>query len=102
VKIAQVLTNLVLQATDQYNNIGLANPINVVDLPTISSVISGQTLLLFWPSFPGGFVIESTDNLATGNWSPVTGNSVTIGNQIEIPVSIAESNRFYRLRFPGP
>jgi hypothetical protein len=59
-------------------------------------------LLIVWPALPSGFFIETTDNLESGNWTPVTDRQFTIGNLIEMPVTLTQSNRFYRLHFPGP
>jgi hypothetical protein len=101
-KVSQDATNLVLQATDQYGNSGLANSLNIVDLPVINYYLSGNVLLIVWPALPSGFFIETTDNLESGNWTPVTDRQVTIGNLIEMPVTLTQFNRFYRLHFPGP
>jgi hypothetical protein len=101
VTIAQTATNLVLQATDNLGDSGLANQINVISLPALTTVPSGNTLLIFWPVNPSGFVLETTTGLSPANWVPVTIQPFPIGNQNLLPVQMSGTNTFYRLRFNG-
>jgi hypothetical protein len=101
VTVAQTATNLVLQATDNPGDSGLANPINVVSLPTLSPLSSGGTLLILWPVSPSGFVLETTAGLAPANWVPVTAPPFQIGDQYLLSIQMSGTNAFYRLRFNG-
>jgi hypothetical protein len=103
VTVAQTATNLVLQATDNLGDSGLANPINVVSLPALATVpSSGGILYLFWPVSPSGFVLETTAGLSPANWVPVATEPFPIGNQYLLPIQMSGTNAFYRLRFTGP
>ena len=102
VTVPQTATNLVLQATDTLGDYGLANPVNIVNLPSLPTVASSGTLLILWPLTPAGFVLESTSDLTQTNWLPVTTPPFQIGNQNLLPISTSGTNAFYRLRFPGP
>jgi len=102
VTVPQTATNLVLQATDTLGDYGLANPVNIVNLPSLTTVASSGTLLILWPLTPAGFVLESTSDLTQTNWLPVTTPPFQIGNQNLLPISTSGTNAFYRLRFPGP
>jgi len=102
VTVAQTATNLVLQATDNLGDSGLANPINVISLPALTTVPSGGTLYIFWPVNPSGFVLETTTGLSPANWVPVTIQPFPIGNQNLLPIQMSGTNAFYRLRFSGP
>lgn len=102
VTVAQTATNLVLRATDIAGDNGLANSVNVVALPGLTTVKSGNSLLLYWPISPTGFFLQSTTNLAQTSWSSVSAIPFQIGNQYLLPISLSASNEFYRLFFPGP
>jgi hypothetical protein len=102
VVISQITSNLVLRADDGLGHSGLANPINVIWLPTLDLKHSGKTLLILWPVGASGFVLETSSSLLPAAWVPVTDPPFEIGGQYVLPVVMSDSNRFYRLRFPGP
>jgi Concanavalin A-like lectin/glucanases superfamily/Immunoglobulin domain len=102
VTIAQTGTNLVLEAGDNLGETGLANPINVVNLPPLASVASGTTLYVFWPVNPPGFVLETSPDLSPGSWTPVATTPVRIGDQNVEAITVSATNAFYRLHFIGP
>ena len=62
-------------------------------LPSLSySLVAGQ-LTLSWPADATGYVLESTDNLSGGVWSPVNG---VVNNQVTVNASTG--NKFFRLK----
>lgn len=101
IAVAQTATNLVLQASDSFDESGLANPINVISLPALTTVPSGSTLYIFWPVNPPGFVLETTAGLSPANWVPVATPPFPIGDQNLLPIQMSGTNAFYRLRFNG-
>jgi len=101
VAISQTGSNLVLSANDGSGHVGLANPITVVNLPMLATVPAGSTIYIFWPASFSGFVLETTSNLASGIWTPVTAPPVQVGNQYLEPITLTGTNTFYRLRFIG-
>ncbi|HMD55581.1 MAG TPA: immunoglobulin domain-containing protein, partial [Phycisphaerae bacterium] len=102
VAIAQTKTNLVLQAQDSFGESGLANPINVIHLPALSTIPSGGTLYIVWPVSPSGFILETTPGLSPASWTQVSEPPIQIGDQYLEPISVSGTNAFYRLRFTGP
>jgi sugar lactone lactonase YvrE len=102
VVIAQTGTNLVLRARDALGNFGLANPINVVALPSLDLQLSGNTLLFLWPIDYSGFVLEKSGNLSAAAWTAVPASPVVVGNQYFVPLQISATNSFYRLILPAP
>ena len=102
VTVAQAATNLVLQAKDNLGESGLANPINIVNLPSLSTAPSDGLLLVSWPVNPSGFGLETTVGLSPANWVPVTASPMQIGDQYLLPIQMSGSNAFFRLRFSGP
>jgi len=100
--ISQPVPNLVLQASDGAGQVGLANSINVVNVPAVQMASSGTFLLLFWPMDPAGFALESTTNLVSGPWVPVTVPPVPIGNQYLESIQLNTTNQFYRLQYTLP
>jgi hypothetical protein len=101
VAVAQTATNLVLQATDNLGESGLANPISILNLPALTTMPASSTLYIFWPASPSGFVLETTTGLSPANWVPVTTPPFPIGNQNLLPIQMSGTNAFYRLRFTG-
>ena len=101
VTVAQTATNLVLQATDNLGESGLANPINILNLPALTTLPSSGTLMMLWPVSPSGFVLETTADLSPANWVPVTTPPFQIGDQYLLSIPMSGTNAFYRLRFNG-
>jgi hypothetical protein len=101
VTVAQSATNLVLRANDSVGETGLANPINIVGLPPLTAALSGNTLYIFWPVSPAGFVLETTPGLSPASWVPVAAPPIQIGDQYLQPVQMSGTNAFYHLRFTG-
>jgi hypothetical protein len=83
---------------------GVANPINVVNRPLLIPTPICGGWKFTWPADESGFELETTTNLASGNWAPASGSSVLASNQYVqcITPTNAESQVFYRLRFMGP
>ena len=102
VRISQTATNLVLRADDGLGHIGLANPINVINLPPLGMWRSGSIALYVWPVGYSGFVLETSDNLSPASWVAVPYSPIQIGDQYLLPLDITATNGFYRLWFPGP
>ena len=102
VTVGQTATNLVLQASDNLGESGLANPIDVVNLPSLATASSGGLLLVFWPVNPPGFGLETTSVLSPANWMPVTTTPFQVGDQYLLIVQMNVTNAFYRLHYPGP
>ena len=102
VVISQTASNLVLQADDGLGHFGLANPINVVSLPSLEMLHSGNIALYMWPVGYSGFVLETSDSLSPATWVSIPYAPFQIGDQYLLPLEMTGTNGFYRLRFPGP
>lgn len=76
------------------DNFGLYTiPPALPERPRLSITRTGNTVTLSWPADASGFVLETTSDLATANWTPVGGVS---GNSIALTTS--DAVRFFRLR----
>jgi uncharacterized repeat protein (TIGR01451 family) len=95
-------TNLVLRADDGFGHFGLANPINLLLVPSLQSDYQGNVLTLSWPADAPGFVVETSTNLSSGSWILATTPTVLSNNQYLFQVQTSNSSRFYRLRFSPP
>jgi hypothetical protein len=102
VTVAQTASNLVLRANDGLGHAGLANPINVFSLPTLTMTRSGNIAVYMWPVGYTGFVLETTAKLSPAAWSTVPYSPVQFGSLYVLPLDMTGTNGFYRLRFPGP
>ncbi|HEX5399643.1 MAG TPA: FG-GAP-like repeat-containing protein [Verrucomicrobiae bacterium] len=101
--VPQTATNLVLQATDNVGESGLASPINVVNLPALAVLSSSGTLLLAWPASPSGFEVETSPSLSPANWTSVTNQQpFQYGGQNLLFLPTTGTNAFYRLHLKGP
>ena len=66
--------------------------------PALGIIKTNNQCLLYWPSNAMGFVLQSTTNLASPAWAPVTDAiPATYGFQIAMAVTNAPSARFFRL-----
>ncbi len=102
VVIAQTASNLVLRANDGSGHLGLANPINVIGLPNLTMLRSGNIAIFLWPVGYSGFVLETSGRLSPATWAVVPYSPVQIGDQYLLPLDMTGTNGFYRLWFPGP
>ena len=102
VVISQAATNLVLRASDGLEDFGLANPIDVVVLPTLDLRSSANTLQFLWPIGYSGFVLEESGRLSPATWTTVPVSPVQVGDQYFVPLQISSTNCFYRLIRPEP
>jgi hypothetical protein len=102
VVISQTASNLVLQADDGFGHFGLANPINVINLPNLGMMQSGNIALFMWPAGYSGFVLETSGNLSPATWVVVPYAPIQFGDEYFLPLTMTGTNGFYRLWFPGP
>jgi hypothetical protein len=102
ITISQTFTNLVLRANDGAGHLGLANPINVINQPSLNLQKSGGSLLIFWPVDPAGFVLETAGALVPPQWIQVSTPPFQIGNQYLESVQFNSTNQFFRLRYTLP
>jgi len=79
-----------------------SNATLLVSIPAMHLGRSGNMLLIYWPAAFEGFVLETCTNLSSGNWVTEPDLNVRVGDQIVVPVSMSEKDRFFRLRWPSP
>ena len=101
VTVSRPATNLVMRADDGAGQSGLANPINILNPPTLGFTSSGNFLLIFWPVASSNFVLETSAALSPAQWVQVASPPLQIGDQYLESMQMNSSNQFYRLRFTG-
>ena len=68
---------------------------------TLSLDRSGTDAVLTWPVYPAGFVVETTTDLAPGNWLTITNSTAIITNlQNQLRLNPTNASQFFRLRLP--
>jgi hypothetical protein len=102
ITVPHTVSGLVLKADDGFGHIGLANSIDIVNPPSLGTLNFGTSLLVSWPLSPSGFVLESSDSLLPGTWTPVPGSPLQFNGQNLQSVPLVGTNQFFRLRFSGP
>ncbi|HVU26500.1 MAG TPA: S8 family serine peptidase [Verrucomicrobiae bacterium] len=61
---------------------------------------SGMNLILSWPVYPDGFVLESATNLISPNWTNNLPAPIITNNQNVILLNATTAAQFFRLREP--
>ena len=74
----------------------LVNP--PLSITPVTSQTAGNQVSLFWPGWALNYVLQSTTNLATGNWVNVTNGVPVTGVQLPNPTN---ASTFYRLVAPN-
>jgi hypothetical protein len=65
-----------------------------------NSVSSGGAITINWPDNVSGFNLESTTNLASPIWLPVTNQPVSFGGNFVVTNTVSVPRAFYRLHKP--
>jgi len=102
VTVAQSDAGLVLQAVDNLGDTGLANPVDIDDLPLLTIGSSAGAWYVSWPVNPAGFALETSPSLAPANWQSVTDQPVQVGDQYTLPIPTTGTNAFYQLQYSPP
>ena len=61
---------------------------------------SGNNVLLTWPIYPDGFVLESTPSLTSPTWATVNTTPTIVNNQNQVTLASTAPTQFFRLRRP--
>jgi hypothetical protein len=69
-----------------------------IDGPTLSAQSVAGQIVISWPTNAAGLNLESTADLSSGNWSPVTNAPAIDGDQYSVTNNIGAGSQFYRLR----
>ncbi len=80
----------------------LVSPIFEVSLlpAALGITPSGASLVLSWPSPPGGFGLQQNSDLTSTNWTAVTNTPSITNGQNRVILSPVTGNQFYRLKYP--
>jgi hypothetical protein len=69
------------------------------DTPVLGTAVLGQNLVLSWPAFYQGFILQSATTLVNGgDWQDSNLTPTVIGDQNVVNVSAANATGFFRLR----
>ena len=68
--------------------------------PSLTAALSGKNIVLMYPDWANGYVLESSTNLASGSWSAVNAAPNLISNQTIVTLPAATNHAMYfRLRY---
>jgi hypothetical protein len=81
----------------QVANLYQAGPDTIVG-PALNILYSGNQITLQWPANAIGFSLQSTGNLVSGTWTPVTGNITVVNGLNNLTLTIGAQPAFYRLK----
>ena len=71
-----------------------------VERPNLRVSLSGQNVVLSWPTNAVGFVLETTDRLAPATWDRVSSEAVVTGDRYSLRLPLRIRGQFYRLNAP--
>jgi hypothetical protein len=64
----------------------------------LSLTPSGNNVVITWPDYPAGFVLESTATpTSSGSWSAVSATPTVTNNQNSVTISTSSGQQFFRL-----
>jgi hypothetical protein len=65
--------------------------------PTLAAAVSGGNVTLRWPLAAAGFVVQASESLAQGSWTPLTTAPVVVGSEWQLTVPSNVGARYFRL-----
>jgi photosystem II stability/assembly factor-like uncharacterized protein len=68
--------------------------------PGLNIALSGTNILVSWPSYATGYVLQENPDLTTMNWTDISPTSTVTNGQTQVTISPTNSQSFYRLRSP--
>jgi hypothetical protein len=73
--------------------------ITVAGLPSLTIALTGQQVILSWPTNAGNYVLQTTTNLVSqASWSAVTNTPSIIGSSDAITLPVKGATQFFRLK----
>jgi hypothetical protein len=75
-------------------------PLVVVGGPALRITQGTNGLLISWPASANGYILESTDDPASGNWTPIADGYITNATDISLEITPSATRQFYRLHHP--
>jgi hypothetical protein len=70
----------------------------VIAGPTLKISVSGNAVTLKWPANVSGYTLQSSTDLATGNWTAVSGAPTVVSGLNVLTVTASRTATFYRLK----
>ncbi len=74
------------------------NPIPATNVLQVSGVTYGTNFMVIYPNWASNCAIDFRTNLFLGSWVPVNAPSNVLGNYLVVPVPLAPSAGYFRLR----
>ena len=87
---------------DIFSTNNLATQTFQITIPpaTVNITLSGNGLVISWPSPPTGFILQQIYGLDTTNWATTTNTPVFTNGQNQVILSPSTNLQFYRLKYP--
>jgi hypothetical protein len=78
-------------------NLYVAGP-DVIAGPSLQISHSGSQITLKWPANAAGFALQSTTDLTSGTWTPVSGIPTNVNGVNTLTMPASQARTFYRLK----
>jgi hypothetical protein len=94
-----VIVNLQYTVTNQISSGSVFYRLAMVTAPTLQAQVSGNNIVVTWPSSAQNFSLQTTTNLSDPNsWSTLTNVPAIVNLQNTITNPISNGMLFYRLK----
>lgn len=77
---------------------GLGIPQAAFGTPSLSALHSGTNILLTYPAWAKGYVLESSGSLSPASWGPLGATPALVGSNAVVTLPASSGNVFLRLR----
>ncbi len=74
--------------------------ISINPFPALQIAIDGNNVILTWPEWANGFILQASPRLETGNWTIIPTTPILTGHQFSVALPADTSPAFYRLVQP--
>jgi hypothetical protein len=81
----------------QVANLYAAGP-SVIAGPALQISRNGSQITLRWPANASGFALQSTTDLVSGTWTPVSGTPTVINGVNNLTLAASQAPTYYRLK----
>jgi len=90
-----------LYVADTLNNTVRLGRIVSTSPPLLQITLSGNEVVLSWPTSAVGFVLENAGSVGAGAaWTPVIGGVAAVGFEFSLTNAITTNATFFRLHLP--
>jgi hypothetical protein len=78
--------------------VAVSPPLAVNAAPRLGITLTGNKVVISWPTSAAGYNLETTTNLSAGNWGGISNGIITVGANYAFTNSSSGKTAFFRLK----